>query len=444
LSRNIKCGNSLIGWDILEGNPDLSGEEIARINPFDWEREFPEIMRVGGFDAIIGNPPYLYSAGQVNLEYFTKKYGLAQYQTDFYVYFMERSLHLSRSGGMFSFIVPDSWLNSEYFSKVRTHLLEKHKIKSIAIFEYSVFDKVAIENSIFVVVVSSPPALISIDCFLKPESYDTINEIDPKQCIIDGLINSHKNSNFEKIIKKIELCSSSLDLNAKINRGIHAYRTDGYGQSKFGPGHQTKKDKEVCSYHADRILDDTYLLEIKGKHLDRFVFRSSHTYISYGPWLAEPRTPEFFFRPKLAIRKIIGMKLHGTLIEEAVALDQSIYIIISKTDNIDELKHILGILLSSICSWYLKNKYSIYDKLYPWFTKKQLSAFPIKEKDPRMVSLVERMLSLHKQLPDAGTPHEKTALQRQIEVTDGQIDALVYELYGLTEEEIEIVEAASK
>ena len=63
-----------------------------------------------------------------------------------------------------------------------------------------------------------------------------------------------------------------------------------------------------------------------------------------------------------------------------------------------------------------------------------------------MVSLVERMLVLHKQLPQAGTPHEKTALQRCIEATDGQIDALVYELYGLTEEEIGIVErkAASK
>ena len=60
----------------------------------------------------------------------------------------------------------------------------------------------------------------------------------------------------------------------------------------------------------------------------------------------------------------------------------------------------------------------------------------------RMVSLVEQMLALHKQLPEARTPHEKTALQRRIEATDGQIDALVYELYGLTEEEIRIVEAA--
>ncbi len=57
-----------------------------------------------------------------------------------------------------------------------------------------------------------------------------------------------------------------------------------------------------------------------------------------------------------------------------------------------------------------------------------------------MARLVDKTLSLHKQLPQASTPHEQTALQRQIEATDRQIDALVYELYGLTEEEIGIVE----
>ena len=61
-----------------------------------------------------------------------------------------------------------------------------------------------------------------------------------------------------------------------------------------------------------------------------------------------------------------------------------------------------------------------------------------------MVSLVDQMLELHKQHAAARTSHEKTAIQRQIEATDGQIDRLVYELYGLTEEEIGIVEEASK
>ncbi len=63
LGNNIKCGNSLIGWDILEDNPGLGQEEIERINPFDWEREFPEIFERGGFDVVIGNPPYVRQEG---------------------------------------------------------------------------------------------------------------------------------------------------------------------------------------------------------------------------------------------------------------------------------------------------------------------------------------------------------------------------------------------
>jgi hypothetical protein len=62
----------------------------------------------------------------------------------------------------------------------------------------------------------------------------------------------------------------------------------------------------------------------------------------------------------------------------------------------------------------------------------------------RMVPLVEQMLALHKQLPQARTPHVQTALERQIEATDHQIDSLIYELYGLTREEIGIVEGNAR
>jgi hypothetical protein len=196
----------------------------------------------------------------------------------------------------------------------------------------------------------------------------------------------------------------------KINRGIHAYRTDGYGKSKFGSGYQTKRDRHEKSYHADTPLDDTYLPEIKGKHVGRYTFKTSGKYLSYGTWLAEPRTKEFFFEPSITVRKILSAKLHGTFFEEPVALDQSLYIIISNNHDTDELKHILGILLSKIGAWYLKHKYAIYDRLYPWYTKKQLSQFPLREKNADLVKLVEQMLELHQQLAAANEPQTKIVL----------------------------------
>ena len=94
------------------------------------------------------------------------------------------------------------------------------------------------------------------------------------------------------------------------------------------------------------------------------------------------------------------------------------------------------------------------NETYLRFFGQYLESFPVHSIKPanpedvarhdRMVALVEQMLALHKQLPQVRTPHEQTALERQIEATDRQIDVLVYELYGLTEEEIAIVEGNAR
>ncbi|MDD4162168.1 MAG: TaqI-like C-terminal specificity domain-containing protein [Methanothrix sp.] len=117
-------------------------------------------------------------------------------------------------------------------------------------------------------------------------------------------------------------------------------------------------------------------------------------------------------------------------------------------------KSLMGLLNSSLMDFYYRNLTAVFRGGYLRFFTQYLIQLPIRTidfSDPadvarhdRMVSLVEQMLALHKQLLEARTPHEKTALQRRIEATDGQIDDLVYELYGLTEEEIGIVQKASK
>src|SRR5690606_1958386 len=59
LGQNIRCGNSLIGWDYFQGQMFPDEEEIHRVNPFNWQRAFPHVFAAGGFDAVIGNPPYI-------------------------------------------------------------------------------------------------------------------------------------------------------------------------------------------------------------------------------------------------------------------------------------------------------------------------------------------------------------------------------------------------
>jgi len=444
LGNNIKCGNSLIASDFYRNEQMrlLDQDEQFRINVFEWGGKdgFPEILKSGGFEAVIGNPPYLYSAGQEYADYFGTHYALSQAQADFYVYFLEKAITLCRRTGLVSFIVSDAWLNSENFSVLRNHILQMHELFAIAVFDYPVFKDATLENSILFVSKSQKPSTIAVSKFSSPVNCTVINHLDPRGAVERGLIDPRHSAASEKIVAKLESHSEPLETFVRLNRGIHAYRTDGYGQSAFGRGSQTTRDKEEQSYHSDKKANGTYLPEIKGKDVGRYTLTPTGVFISYGPWLAEAREPEFFLNPKLAIRKILGRKLSGTFVAEPMALDQSLYVAISERKDEELLKHVLGVLLSAIGAWYFRTKYSIYDTLYPWYTKKQLSQFPMKPKNPKLVQLVDAMLALNSRLAFARTDQERTALQRQINAADRQIDQVVYQLYGLTDVETALIE----
>ncbi|HPA63269.1 MAG TPA: TaqI-like C-terminal specificity domain-containing protein [Spirochaetota bacterium] len=439
MTNNVKCGNSLIGTDYFEGKLDFDIEEMKEIKPFDWDKEFSDIFKNGGFDCVIGNPPYLYSAGKENLEYLKNRYNFSEYQTDYYVYFIEKSTKLSKKSGLFSFIVPDSWLNSENFSKMRTYLLREQAINTIAVFKFFIFEGVSLENSVFNITVGESNEKIEIITFSDTDNYSVSNSLKISDCLSENIINPYKNEIIDSIINKIEINSSTLSNILKVNRGLHAYRTDGYGISKFAKGHQTKRDKDEQSYHSEKKIDGTYLPEIKGKNLFRYYYEYSGLYLSYGEWLAEPRTSEFFFNPKIVLRKILGNRLFGSIIDEPAAIDQSIYICIERNNDMEILKQVLGVLVSSIGAWYLKNKYSIFDTLYPWYTKKQLDAFPIKINSD-LGLIVDQMLQTQKDARNAKSEADKNLYEQKISMIDKKIDELVYKLYGLTEDEIKIVE----
>ena len=120
-----------------------------------------------------------------------------------------------------------------------------------------------------------------------------------------------------------------------------------------------------------------------------------------------------------------------------------------KSSN-DSIKYITGLLNSKLLDWFIRQVSTNFNSGYFAANKQFLTQLPIRaidfsdpieeKKHQNMESCVERMLSLHKQLAAARTPGESALLQRQVESTDRQIDRLVYALYGLSEEEIKIVE----
>lgn len=436
LATNIKCGNSLVGSDFYQQFQMslFSDEERIRLNTFDWEEEFPSVISSGGFDCVIGNPPYLYSAGQEYIEYFKRHYQFSQYQTDFYVYFIEKALKLTCHDGFTSYIIPDSWMNSDHFSVMRSRLVAELKIEQISVFDFHVFKKAAIENSIFVVRRSEPERSIPIIRFYDPLNKAKSNEIKTDDIIRLGIIDPRFIPEQEDIIAKIETCEP-LSAIAVVNRGLHAYRTDGYGTTKYGKGPQTTRDKEERSYHASSKINSTYLPEIRGKDVFRFRNVTSGEFIAYGTWLAEPREPKFMNNKKLVIRKVLGDLLSGAYVEGPAAVDQSLYIILSKKDDEEELLYILGVLLSSVGSWYLRRKYSIYDRLYPWYTKKQLANFPLPPKNLALVTVVRDLIDRTKRLQTAKTELELRQWKKEIIILERKLGEIVARLYKLTPDE---------
>ncbi len=135
LGKNIKCGNSLIGPDYFSGQLLPDDDEMRRVNPFDWHAEFPAIMKAGGFDAVIGNPPYGFHQihdDQVKA-YFKTHYAASQGSFEHYFLFYEASLKLLKVGGMHGFIVPVTWLAIPSAYSLRKFILEKFSIEEIGL-----------------------------------------------------------------------------------------------------------------------------------------------------------------------------------------------------------------------------------------------------------------------------------------------------------------------
>jgi hypothetical protein len=172
-------------------------------------------------------------------------------------------------------------------------------------------------------------------------------------------------------------------------------------------------------------------------------------WMQYGPWLSQPRQLGMFTRPRVLLREITAPLphcLHATFLRDQFLNNKSILNVLHPADDFDELKVLLCVLNSTLMSIYYKNQAVKGARtIFPKVVIKNLREFPypavVGDKVRQsLTNAADTMLDLHRKLTAAKNPNDKTGLQREIESTDRQVDQLVYELYGLTEEEIKIVE----
>jgi type I restriction-modification system DNA methylase subunit len=541
LGDNIKCGNSLIGPDFYRQQemPLLDEEARYRVNVFDWQAEFPQILRrktasgelhetpaapldytwpgvplhgsfsykkmkgektvpapaplasewEGGFDAVIGNPPYVriqgFPADQV--QYLTTHYRSATGNCDLYVSFIERSLNLLNQGGTLGLITPNKFFRTEYGKGLRSLLSNRRAVRRIVDFG---------ANQVFTA--TTYTCLL----FLQKSASETFEyakrKADPAS--LKNAAFSRRDSNalgsnswtFESretasLLAKLEKDTTRLlDLPADMGRGSSTgddnvfvletgslsieeglvreplFASD-FGRYSFAP---SGKWSVIFPYHIGK--DGAYRLyseqELKTKFPRAFAYLHENQPAlrrrkQYREWFgySAPRNLELHDQAKIAVPLLADRGLcawiretkRGSLCPMASG---GFTITIAKESPLNAA-YVLGLLNSKLLFWRLGTLSNVFRGGWITCTKQYFGELPIRKIDfsvsadksrhDQVVRLVELMLALHQRLSAAKTPQEKTALERQITANDTQIDRLVYELYGLTEAEIKIVEGAT-
>ena len=479
LGKNIKCGNSLIGSDFYRqlSLPDLDDEARYRINAFDWEHEFTGIMKAGGFDAVIGNPPYVnaweFFSSQPELREFinsSANYRTADRHWDLYVLFFERAWKITKKNARFAFIVPYSYAIQKYALLSRRLVLSECTIESVADFRtVRVFGKVPVITIIPVVRKSHPPA--------NNEIVVRLPVLENKE--VQRLVNSHRVRQGDLLqvhesMLRLDLTHDRLELIQKLERG--SVRLGKICYVNYGAQMSSKEKGAFGKDYVIRVKKENQSCRpvLSGRELFRYSIRWEGRFVDYSfaASMYGARWPEFFELPKLMIRDITGThRIESTLDLAGFYCDHTILCALRKCDvaawkiaapeevirskNI-ELPFLAAVVASRLQSFFYYlvltgegvrtgggfHTYpeTIRDFLVPDL---DLKTNADKKRHDELAALAKRILKLHEGLAAARMPNAQTQLQREIEQTDRAIDQLVYQLYELTPDEIAIVERAT-
>lgn len=392
LSQNIKCGNSLIS------DPAVAGDKA-----FDWQKEFPKVFEKGGFDVVIGNPPYvdIKQIDNKQVEYLFDKYKTTENRINLYSIFIEKGYDIVNDNGYLSYINPNSMLMNSSYTKLRKLLV--NGIYDIVKLPDNVFEAAKVETIVFAAKKNTEISKIKATIYSK---YDVINEINTDfgkaidksgwKSQNDCNYNIYINDELSQILLKIRGQYNKLGDIADFSLGITPY--DKYK----GHSEDTIKNRR---FHSHIQEDETYKPLIAGENVIRyFVSSKVSEYIKYGNWLGAPREERFFTAPRIIIRQIVSgnpLRIYAGYTEEPLYYTQIGFGIIPHKEF--DTKYILVIINSMLMNFYHKYRYLDLEKeLFQKILIANCKEFPIPnisiEAQQPFIVLADKMLSLNSDL----------------------------------------------
>jgi len=385
-----------------------------------------------GFDVVIGNPPYVFARENFDehyKKYYNENFKGIDYQVNLYVLFAELTLNILQPKGHYSLIVPNSLLMVSSTSKVRKLLFSNASIIEVVNFLGESFEGISVETVAYFGVKGKMEENIKVS--IGENSLITFAHNKKTSTVLnspDLVLNVFSDDITDIFILKIKENTSILDDLVEIKSGLKAYQT-GKGKPK-----QTPEIVKTRPFDYNYKFNDETYKYLEGKDVSRYEINWSGGFLHCGPHLAEPRT---YLGEKIIIREITSNHPHSILAaytDEDFVFNLSNIVITEKEQVHISLKFILALMNSKLMSYYFQlNTAKVVRKLFPKLILRDLRHFPIKvisdDDQDSYIKLVDDIMEAKKKNPSADT----TALE-------AEIDQLVYELYGLSEEEIGIVE----
>jgi type I restriction-modification system DNA methylase subunit len=478
LNNNIKCGNSLID------DPAVAGDKA-----FNWQEQFPQIFDKGGFDVVIGNPPYGAKLDEAEKLFINSQYVTFSQNQDIYSPFYQKANSIISSNGIFGLITPVSWQTGEKYFSLRNYLKENVRLVIAIKLPYNVFADAYVDTGIYIYNKRNINTNNTSKVFEYPVNFPSLNDID-NTAIFSNLDNSIW-ENFNNM--SLVLNPSYYKLDSLLNNDI--LRVSEISKSIRGilPNEDAVVSIQSKDNHKKYFIGDVY----------RYTSNNEYAYVEYGQNLKEkPNDYNYFIGERILIRRIINrqFRIMCNYFENEFVNKKDLYIL-KITDNKFSTKYVLSLMNSSLFS-YIKTKGSTSATKddFSQLTLNDIRTLPIKkissERQIPFINNVDSIIMNNIELNNLTTQFQKLltskfekininnklekwyelsfadfnkeltkqkiklslseqsewltffeqekqkalAIKNEMYKTDKEIDQMVYQLYGLTEEEIKIVE----
>lgn len=419
--------------NIIVGNSIVNSEKFINLKPIKWESKFAEVSSIGGFDVVIGNPPYVQLSMKEDVDtdlknYLIQEYGSSMGRLNTFGFFIVKSINMVKNGGRVGLIIPNTILTQEYYQQLRIFILTTCSIEKIVHFNQMQFKDAVVENVILILKKESDAKqrernnieVVSFENDYKIKSDGFVKQSEFSKSFKNSFLINYVDSKLLTLKKKIENKSTKLGELCDINQAI-ALKCD-----------------RASNLSTERV-NESYKPVLDGRNINRYQTNWNGEYLKYDiNTIHSCKTEDIF----LSNEKIFFRRVDDDLI---ATIDRDHYyalntlIVINKKKNVDiDLRYVLALFNSKLFSIYYKLYLKSTKKIFSEIQARQVAELPIRfasEKEvERVVHLVDQIMDINNNNKIITNDHYK--ITESVQQINDELDCIIFKIYNLSLEEI--------